>query len=158
MAHLGIFVAGNPARPRPEDTSTPHAAKLKLSTRRRLSNLVQMLIARTKEPNTCCKKNRHNHGVAKVTDEEKRREGTKLGLRPILMSCGIMLGPNKDHLCGGPSSEICAECSVSLCDLHSESCDLCNATICYPCFFRHMAKPHAKLSLPTSANKLERSA
>ena len=89
---------------------------------------------------------------------EKTVEPPQIWMHLTIMSCGIMLGPNNDHVCGGSSSETCAECGASLCELHAESCDLCNASTCCACFFRHAAKPHSKRSHPTPAEELKRTA
>jgi hypothetical protein len=37
-----------------------------------------------------------------------------------------------------------------VCELHAESCELCDQIFCSPCFSRHLDKPHAKPSLPVT--------
>jgi hypothetical protein len=45
-----------------------------------------------------------------------------------------------------------------LCDLHAESCELCDATTCGPCFPRHLAWPQAKPPVPWATERYTRSA
>ncbi len=82
-------------------------------------------------------------------------EATKLAnlhASKIAMCCGIALGPNGDR-CGRFSSEACGECGVSLCDLHPESCELCDATICGSCYSRHVNRSHANLCFQALSGK-----
>lgn len=58
--------------------------------------------------------------------------------------------------CGKDSSEECCECGTPLCDLHAESCDLCEDTLCAACFLAHMREPHAKPAVPSSAKEFRR--
>ncbi|MCU1297137.1 MAG: hypothetical protein JWO91_1415 [Acidobacteriaceae bacterium] len=48
------------------------------------------------------------------------------------------------YSCGAVSTEECAECGTSVCNLHAESCDHCGESLCASCFFRHVEEPHSK--------------
>ena len=56
----------------------------------------------------------------------------------------------------GTYTAACGDCGVSLCDLHAESCELCD--VCGSCFSRNMARQHAKPSVSSITRKVERSA
>ena len=72
----------------------------------------------------------------------------------IGMRCGIVLRP--EMLCDLSSSHACKECGVGVCELHAESCELCDDIFCSRCFSRHLDKPHTKPALPAAVDQPRR--
>jgi hypothetical protein len=64
------------------------------------------------------------------------------------MNCEIVMVRAVDdangYPCGLTSNAACCDCGANICDLHTESCDLCHETYCSMCFLFHMDQPHAK--------------
>lgn len=52
--------------------------------------------------------------------------------------------------CGRTSNKECCDCGSELCELHFESCEMCQETYCSMCLFFHMSLRHAK---PNTAPK-----
>jgi hypothetical protein len=64
------------------------------------------------------------------------------------MNCEIVMVRGVDDAdgcpCGRRSVAECCDCGASLCELHSDLCDLCHETYCSMCLMFHMDQPHAK--------------
>jgi hypothetical protein len=61
--------------------------------------------------------------------------------------------------CSKNASAKCFDCGVSVCDVHSEHCQLCNQTFCDACLSFHNSEQHQKKSAPADiAGKMKRRA
>jgi hypothetical protein len=43
--------------------------------------------------------------------------------------------------CSAKADQQCAECSRNFCEKHVDTCELCNATVCFDCRDAHEASP-----------------
>ena len=75
-----------------------------------------------------------------------------------ITGCGIVLRSREGYRCDRTSSEVCNECGVNLCDLHAESCEVCDKTLCSRCCFSHHRNRLRAKAISVITEKFQRSA